>query len=112
MKSHDTCASKVARDAGFNTVLSQGQRHIFVPAERKIPKIRIETRQAERLSNQRIIVAIDSWARTSRYPQVGLASQYSLDQKLGLSYTQCIFKVARIPPFVFHLSCSTCGSCV
>lgn len=43
-------------------------RHLFVPAERKIPKIRIETRQAEKLKSQRIIVAIDAWPRTSRYP--------------------------------------------
>lgn len=42
-------------------------RHIFVPAERKIPKIRIETRQAEQLNMQRIIVAIDQWPRHSRY---------------------------------------------
>ncbi len=41
-------------------------RHIFVPAERKIPKIRIETRQAEQLQMQRIIVAIDQWPRHSR----------------------------------------------
>jgi len=43
-------------------------RHIFVAAEKKIPKVRIETRQADTLANQRIIVAIDSWPRTSRYP--------------------------------------------
>nr|XP_003705753.1 PREDICTED: exosome complex exonuclease RRP44 [Megachile rotundata] len=43
-------------------------RHLFVPAERKIPKIRIETRQYTVLSKQRIIVAIDSWPRNSRYP--------------------------------------------
>lgn len=47
--------------------LVQGStRHIFVPAERKIPKIRIETRQAEQLNMQRIIVAIDQWPRHSR----------------------------------------------
>lgn len=44
-------------------------RHIFVPAERKIPRVRIETRQAEKLYGQRIIVAIDQWPRHSRYPQ-------------------------------------------
>lgn len=44
-------------------------RHIFVPAERKIPKVRIETRQAEELKSQRIIIAIDQWPRHSRYPQ-------------------------------------------
>ncbi|KDR22892.1 hypothetical protein L798_14747, partial [Zootermopsis nevadensis] len=43
-------------------------RHIFVPAEKKIPKVRIETRQADTLSNQRIVVTIDSWPRNSRYP--------------------------------------------
>ncbi|KAI8129308.1 hypothetical protein FF38_13008 [Lucilia cuprina] len=43
-------------------------RHIFVPADRKAPRIRIETRQAEKLQNQRIIVAIDTWPRSSRYP--------------------------------------------
>lgn len=43
---------------------------IFVPAEKKIPKIRIETRQAEILRTQKIIVAIDWWPRHSRYPHV------------------------------------------
>ncbi|KAI4469625.1 ribonuclease [Holotrichia oblita] len=42
--------------------------HLFLPADRKIPKIRIETRQAETLKTQKIIVAIDSWPRNSRYP--------------------------------------------
>lgn len=39
-----------------------------MPAEKKIPKVRIETRQYETLSKERIIVAIDSWPRHSRYP--------------------------------------------
>lgn len=50
------------------SVLTEGTRHLFVPADRKIPKIRIETRQAATLSSQKIIVAIDSWPRMSRYP--------------------------------------------
>lgn len=41
-------------------------RHIFVPAEKKIPRVRIETRQSSLLLGQRIIVAIDSWPRYSR----------------------------------------------
>lgn len=49
--------------------LAGSTRHIFVPAERKIPKVRIETRQAEQLKSQRIIIAIDQWPRHSRYPQ-------------------------------------------
>ncbi|KAI5707300.1 hypothetical protein M8J75_016503 [Diaphorina citri] len=49
--------------------LAGSSRHLFVPAERKIPKIRVETRQIATLSGQRIVVAIDSWPRHSRYPQ-------------------------------------------
>lgn len=44
--------------------------HLFIPADKKIPKIRIETRQAETLKTQKIIVAIDNWNRSSRYPNV------------------------------------------
>ncbi|XP_073988911.1 exosome complex exonuclease RRP44-like protein Dis3 [Rhodnius prolixus] len=44
-------------------------RHLFVPAKRQIPKVRIETRQGEKLVNQRIVVVIDNWPRNSRYPQ-------------------------------------------
>nr|CDQ04480.1 Bm1955, isoform c [Brugia malayi] len=43
-------------------------RVLFAAAERLIPRIRIETRQAEHLKGKRIIVAIDSWPRDSRYP--------------------------------------------
>lgn len=50
-------------------ILKGSSRHLFVPAERKIPRVRIETRQAEKLYNQRIIIAIDQWPRHSRYPQ-------------------------------------------
>jgi exoribonuclease R len=56
----------------------QSVRHIFVPAERKIPKVRIETRQADVLSGQRIIVAIDSWPRNSRYPLVSKYKAFEL----------------------------------
>lgn len=49
--------------------ISGSTRHIFVPAERKIPKVRIETRQSDSLKSQRIIIAIDAWPRHSRYPQ-------------------------------------------
>ncbi|CAL2042102.1 unnamed protein product [Caenorhabditis brenneri] len=44
------------------------KRHLFCPAERLIPRIRIETEQAEILSQQRIVVAIDHWPRDSKYP--------------------------------------------
>ncbi|KAG6546222.1 hypothetical protein Mapa_012260 [Marchantia paleacea] len=41
---------------------------LFVSADRRLPKIRIQTRQLENLSNKRIIVSVDSWERTMRYP--------------------------------------------
>lgn len=49
---------------------SSGLYHIFVPADKKIPKVRIETRQSDFLKTQKIIVSIDSWPRHSRYPNV------------------------------------------
>lgn len=48
--------------------LPDATRHLFVPSEKRIPKIRVETRQSDKLKNQRIIVNIDCWPRDSRYP--------------------------------------------
>ncbi|XP_074995184.1 exosome complex exonuclease RRP44 isoform X2 [Calonectris borealis] len=48
--------------------IKEARRHLFTPADRRIPRIRIETRQADRLEGQRIVVAIDGWPRNSRYP--------------------------------------------
>ncbi|MCJ8748038.1 hypothetical protein PDJAM_G00160330 [Pangasius djambal] len=48
--------------------IKEATRHLFTPADRRIPRIRIETRQASTLMGQRIIVAIDGWPRNSRYP--------------------------------------------
>merc|ERR1712142_1326502 len=50
------------------SALKDSVRHLFIPAEKKIPRVRIETRQAAALLDQRIIVAIDSWPRNSLYP--------------------------------------------
>ncbi|OLY77952.1 Exosome complex exonuclease RRP44 [Smittium mucronatum] len=40
----------------------------MLPMDRKIPKIRIRTRQAKELVGKRIVVALDSWPVDSRYP--------------------------------------------
>lgn len=51
--------------------LSAGRRQqtVFViPMDKRTPKIRIRTRQANELLGQRILVTIDSWDRDSRYP--------------------------------------------
>jgi exosome complex exonuclease DIS3/RRP44 len=49
---------------------SQGamQGVFFWSMDKKIPKIRIRTRQANVLVGKRIIVSIDSWPKDSRYP--------------------------------------------
>ena len=47
----------------------RGTHHTFVPANHNIPRIRIETRQGSTLVGQRIVVSIDSWPRSSRFPQ-------------------------------------------
>ncbi|XP_058098266.1 exosome complex exonuclease RRP44 homolog A [Magnolia sinica] len=41
---------------------------LFVSKDRRIPKIRIQTRQLGNLLDKRIIVAVDSWDCLSRYP--------------------------------------------
>ena len=48
--------------------MSSTRRHTFVPSERSIPRVRIETRQAESLLGKRILINIDSWPRSSRFP--------------------------------------------
>ncbi|KAK8751933.1 hypothetical protein OTU49_011117, partial [Cherax quadricarinatus] len=49
--------------------ITDSLRHLFIPADKKIPFIRIETRQPEMLYDKRVIVAIDSWPRDSRNPK-------------------------------------------
>ena len=51
-----------------HSLMSSTRRHLFVAADRSIPRIRLETRQADTLLHKRIIVNIDSWPRTSRHP--------------------------------------------
>ncbi|KAL5706081.1 Exosome complex exonuclease RRP44 A [Ranunculus cassubicifolius] len=41
---------------------------LFVSKDRRIPKIRIQTRQLGNLLDKRIVVAVDSWNCSSRYP--------------------------------------------
>ena len=48
---------------------SRAQQTVFlVPMDKRIPKIRIRTRQAGELLGKRLLVTIDSWDRESRYP--------------------------------------------
>ncbi|KAJ5544902.1 hypothetical protein N7461_007206 [Penicillium sp. DV-2018c] len=45
------------------------QQNVFLlPMDKRIPKIRVRTRQASDIIGQRILVTIDAWERDSRYP--------------------------------------------
>ncbi|XP_062515384.1 exosome complex exonuclease RRP44-like isoform X2 [Corticium candelabrum] len=50
------------------TNMKTSVRRLFVPMDRKIPRIVIETRQGDALDRKRIVVSIDSWPRTCRSP--------------------------------------------
>jgi exosome complex exonuclease DIS3/RRP44 len=53
----------------FQSNAGRRQQTVFVlPMDKRIPKIRIRTRQAAELLGQRILVTVDSWDRDSRYP--------------------------------------------
>lgn len=48
---------------------SRAQQTVFViPMDKRIPKIRVRTRQAGEILGKRVLVSIDSWDRESRYP--------------------------------------------
>ncbi|KAG4139233.1 hypothetical protein ERO13_D07G178500v2 [Gossypium hirsutum] len=63
---HSYCGSlePMSMPAGTGSFTSA----LFVSKDHRIPKIRIQTRQLENLLDKRIIVAVDSWDRQSRYP--------------------------------------------
>ena len=51
------------------TKTSRTPQTVFVlPMDKRIPKIRVRTRQGGELLGKRVIVTIDSWDRDSRYP--------------------------------------------
>jgi exosome complex exonuclease DIS3/RRP44 len=48
---------------------SRAQQTVFlIPMDKRIPKIRVRTRQAGELVGKRVLVTIDSWDRDTRYP--------------------------------------------
>lgn len=54
---------------GSQVTSGRRQQTVFVlPMDKKVPKIRVRTRQAADLLGQRILVTIDAWDRDSRYP--------------------------------------------
>lgn len=48
---------------------SRKQQTLFlIPMDKRVPKIRLRTRQADELIGRRVLVSIDSWDQDSRYP--------------------------------------------
>ncbi|KAF2975172.1 hypothetical protein EK904_003180 [Melospiza melodia maxima] len=98
--------------------IKEARRHLFTPADRRIPRIRIETRQADTLEGQRIIVAIDGWPRNSRYPNVGVhiadVSHFirpgnALDEesvKRGTTVYLCEKRIDMVPELLSSNLCS------
>ena len=58
-------------DGSSSSMSKQNRRQqtvFLIPMDKRIPKIRLRTRQAEELLGKRVLVTIDSWDQDSRYP--------------------------------------------
>ncbi|MCJ1387506.1 exosome catalytic subunit dis3 [Xylographa bjoerkii] len=58
-------------DSSSSSISKQGRKQqtvFLIPMDKRIPKIRIRTRQANELMGKRVLVTIDSWDQESRYP--------------------------------------------
>lgn len=60
----------VDRDSVNSTAKqNRAQQTVFlIPMDKRIPKIRVRTRQAGEMLGKRVLVTIDAWNRESRYP--------------------------------------------
>ena len=64
-----TSPNKSGKNNSIETQQNGRDKHVlFVPVSKQFPKIRIFTRQAAELANKRILVSIDSWDETSKFP--------------------------------------------
>ncbi|KAI4203718.1 MAG: hypothetical protein LQ346_001728 [Caloplaca aetnensis] len=58
-------------DSSSSSKIKQSRRQqtvFLIPMDKRVPKIRLRTRQAEELLGKRVVVTIDSWDQDSRYP--------------------------------------------
>ena len=59
-------------DSSSSSAAKQGRKQqtvFLMPMDKRIPKIRLRTRQADELLGKRILVTIDAWDQSSRYPE-------------------------------------------
>lgn len=45
---------------------------LCIPTDRRLPKIRLRSRQLHRLLGQRLVLRLDGWDQGSRYPHAHL----------------------------------------
>ena len=58
-------------DSTSSSAANRGRKQqvvFLIPMDKRIPKIRLRTRQADELLGKRVLVTIDSWDQDSRYP--------------------------------------------
>jgi len=58
-------------DSSSSSATNQGRKQqtvFLIPMDKRIPKIRLRTRQADELLGKRVLVTIDCWDQESRYP--------------------------------------------
>lgn len=53
---------------GDTPAKTKSEHVLCIPLDRRIPKIRIKTRQRSQLENSRLVVRISGWEKTSMYP--------------------------------------------
>lgn len=105
------CLLPSALTIAFLSLFIQSTRHLFTPADRRIPRIRIETRQGSTLAGQRIMVAIDGWPKHSRYPNVSW-NLFKLGYPTMNRYTTPLANVSQeIKSLIFSTSESECLYC-
>ena len=65
--------------------------HFFMPDNKKLPRVRIETRNVERFEGQKIVVQIDHWPASSRFPHVsrGCARLYITTVSSDVNFKLC-----------------------
>ena len=61
------CGSLKLRDESLSSIVFS--THLFVPSDRRFPMVRIESRQYDIIRNQRLVVALDSWPKDSKFPK-------------------------------------------
>ncbi|XP_044741545.1 exosome complex exonuclease RRP44 [Chrysoperla carnea] len=62
-RKHGQCCGIIMRSQRFHS-----SRHLFIPADRKYPRVRIDTNNIDNLVGKKLIIAYDDWPLHSRYP--------------------------------------------